>query len=644
MSTVMQSTTNTPFVPDMGPHGSVPPREYAPLRTIADIEAYEKVPLHQRITRWDFALNLLDGCRNEPAKPALLTTHNGQVDGPLLTWSFAELEQYSTQVANLLRASGIGPEDAFAIVSPTVPALYATLIGGFLAARPFPINWMLDAHSLGDLIKRSGAKAVVALGPTPGFAIWENVSAALAAMDNPPPLFTLHDPFAPAHPQDLLTAAAAYPKDKLTFTRETAQQHTVGAYVHSGGTTGNPKIVKITHGGMVYRQWCSNVMLAFTPDDVILSDTPLFHIGGLLIRGLVPTADGETTIIPSMHGARDKTYIANYWRYVERFGITQISGVPTTLSVLAKNPPTTENISSLRPYFATGSTAMAPAVQDRIGEITGARALQSYGLTENTSHVAVDPRDGDMKRGYSGLRVPYITVRIAKMGEGGTVERECEPGENGMVLVKGPSVAGGYLDPKQDKGAFLPDGFFVTGDLGSLDTDGYIRISGRQKDLIIRSGHNIEPGLIEDALLQSPWVAQCAAVGKPDTHAGELPIAYVELHAGAKVTVEELLAYAAERIPERPAVPKEIFILDKLPLTAVGKPLKHLLQVDAANRVFNAALQPVPGDWSVDVVNTGGSGLKVTATLRGATPGARAKAEEILSAFSVPYAIEEQAA
>ena len=85
---------------------------------------------------------------------------------------------------------------------------------------------------------------------------------------------------------------------------------------------------------------------------MVLSDTPLFHIGGLLVRGLVSTADGHTTVVPSMHGARDKRYIANYWRYVERFGVTQISGVPTTLSVLAKNPPTTENIASLRPYFA----------------------------------------------------------------------------------------------------------------------------------------------------------------------------------------------------------------------------------------------------------------------------------------------------
>ncbi|MBC7579088.1 MAG: AMP-binding protein [Tardiphaga sp.] len=620
---------------------SGPRRHYPMLRTAADVIAIERVPLEQRITQWDFALSLLDGCRIDPHRAALQITHNGQIDGPLITWSFQDLEHRALQIANLLRAGGLGKDDVVAIVSPTVPALFPLLIGGLLAVRPFPINWMLNAQALRDLIESAGAKAVVALGPTPGFSIWENVSAALAGMTAPPQLFSLHDPFAPAHANDLIEAAAAHPHDRLAFPRQTAERDSVACYVHSGGTTGHPKIVRLLHGGLVYRQWAANLCLGFTPDDVVLSDTPLFHIGGLLVRGLVSTADGHTTVIPSMHGARDKAYIASYWRYVERFCITQISGVPTSLSVLAKNPPTTEDISSLRPYFATGSTAMAPSVQKRIAEITGARALQTYGLTENTSHATVDPRDGEQRRGYSGIRVAYMKLRIVKMASDGTVERDCAPGEDGMVLVGGPGVAGGYLDPAQNRGTFLPDGFFVTGDLGQMDADGYLRISGRQKDMIIRSGHNIEPGLIEDALLQSPAVAQAAAIGKPDQYAGELPIAYVELHPGAKITAEELLRFATDRIPERPAVPKEIIFLDKLPLTAVGKPVKHLLQSDAAQRVFNEALRELSGRWRLDVVHTGGA-LKTTFVMLGAQPGLRERAEEILSSFSTAYSIRQE--
>jgi fatty-acyl-CoA synthase len=640
MSISAQETPPATQLPEIGPMGSVPGRYYPPLATIADVEAIERIPLEQRITRWDFALNLLDGCRHDPRRAALHVTDNGNLDGEVLTWSFADLECHSIQVANLLHASGIGLDDTVAIVSPTVPALFATLIGGLLAARPFLINWMLDAQALNDLILRSDAKAVIALGSTSGFAIWDNVSTALAAIPNPPKLFSLHDPFGAPHEDDLLTAAAPYLQDRLTFPRETTKRDTIACYTHSGGTTGHPKIVKVTHGGMVYRQWAVNQCLAFTPDDVILSDTPLFHIGGLLVRGLVSTADGHTTVVPSMHGARDKTYMANYWRYIEHFGITQISGVPTTLAVLAQNPPKGEDISSLRPYFATGSTAMAPNLQARILEITGARTLQSYGLTENTSHVAVDPRDGEFRRGCSGLRMPYTTVRIVNLGKDGTLLGECSPDEIGMVCVRGPGVAGGYLDPKQDSGVFLPDGFLVTGDLGSVDRDGYLRISGRQKDIIIRSGHNIEPGVIEDALMQAPEVALVAAIGKPDAHAGELPIAYVELRPGAKVEAEDLIRFAAQHIPERPAVPKEIIFVEKLPLTAVGKPMKHVLQVDAAKRVFTDVLQVLPCPWDLDVANTGGSGLKLTVRMPNANAEARQQAESLLCVFSVPYVIE----
>lgn len=638
---MLNSTDAVNVAPSGWSADSIPADRYAPLRNMADILAIESVPLEQRISRWDFALNLLEACRHRPDRAALHVTNQGDIDGDLITWSFTDLERRSLQIANLLRASGVEAADTVAIVSPTVPEFFAALIGGMLAARPFPINWMLDSHALSDLLQRTQAKVVIALGPTPDFPIFENVTTALATMSPRPRLLTVHDPFGGPHEDDLSMAAAAHTHDRLEFIRPTAQRADIACYVHSGGTTGHPKIVKILHGGLVYRQWAASNGLAFTPDDVVLSDTPLFHIGGLLVRGLVSTANGHTAVLPSMHGARDKRYLANYWRYVERFGITQISGVPTTLSVLAKNPPTHENISSLRPYFATGSAAIPPAIQERIVQITGARTLQSYGLTENTSHATLDPRDGEIRHGCSGIRVPYMKLRIVDLDANGNILRECAANEIGMILVGGPGVAGGYLDPEHDRGAFLPDGYFVTGDLGSLDADGYIRISGRQKDLIIRGGHNIEPGLIENALLSSPWVAVAAAVGKPDSHAGELPIAYVELHPNAQVSAEALLRYVAERIPERPAVPKEIIFLDKLPLTSVGKPLKHVLRQDAAKRVFTTALQDVPGNWELQVNEGGGNSLRITLRLKNPPPEARARAEEIFSAYTIPFSIEE---
>jgi fatty-acyl-CoA synthase len=608
---------------------------YPPLRHLADVQEIEKTPLEDRIPRWDFALNLLEGCRIAPQRAALHATCNGDLDGPLITWTFAQLEQHSVQVANFLRARGVGADDAVAIISPTVPGLFAAMMGTLLAAKPFPINWMLEAAPLRDLLIQAKVVAVIALGPTEGFEVWDKVTQAVQGMSEPVPIYTLHDPFGDPHPNDLLGQAQALAPE-LSFDRPVAQRQDVACYVHSGGTTGHPKIVRILHGGMVFRQWAANRGLAFTPDDVVLSDTPLFHIGGLLVRGLVSTADGHTTIIPSMHGARDKRYIANYWRYVEKFGITQISGVPTTLAVLAKNPPTTENISSLRPYFATGSTAIAPSIQERIHHITGARALQSYGLTENTSHATLDPRDGDMRSGCSGFRVPYVKIRICEMDAQGRIVRDCKAHEIGMVVLGGPGIAGGYLNPSQNEGVFLPGGWLVTGDLGSLDEEGYIRISGRQKDLIIRSGHNIEPRIIEEALLHCPAVALAAAVGKPDAHAGELPVAYVQLHPGAHASQEELLEVAKTHIHERPAVPKEIIVLDQLPLTAVGKPQKHLLQLDAARRTFSEVFQGVAGDWRMDVEISGG-GLLLKMSVPAEQTQSRREIEQILSGFAIRH-------
>lgn len=613
---------------------------YPLLRDLADIERIEQTPLEARINRWDFALNLLDGCAIAPQRAAFHVTHNGQVDGALITWTFAELKQHAIRIANLLRARGVGADDAVAIVSPTVPALFATMMGGLLAARPFPINWMLEVEPLRDLLRQSAARAVVALGPTPGFEVWSKVSAAVAGLERPIDVLTLHDPFGPVHDNDVLTLAAQHDGQALAFERATAQRSSVACYVHSGGTTGHPKIVRVLHGGMVYRQWAANQGLAFTRSDVVLSDTPLFHIGGLLVRGLVSTADGHTCVIPSMHGARDKTYIANYWRYIEKFGVTQISGVPTTLSVLAKNPPTTENIKSLRPFFATGSAAIAPSIQQRIEQITGARTLQSYGLTENTSHATLDPRDGEFRAGCSGIRVPYMKVRICEMDDAGRIVRDCARDEVGMVVLGGPGIAGGYLDPSQNQGVFLADGWLVTGDLGSLDAQGFIRISGRKKDLIIRGGHNIEPRVIEEALLHAPAVALAAAVGRPDAHAGELPVAYVQLHPGASVTAEELIAVAAAHIPERVAVPKEVIIMEQLPLTAVGKPQKNLLQQDAARRALEQSLGALSGHWQLDVASEGG-GLLLTVTVAPGQALLREQVQQILAGYALRSRVVE---
>jgi len=361
-------------------------------------------------------------------------------------------------------------------------------------------------------------------------------------------------------------------------------------------------------------------------------------------------ASGASLVVPSLMGARDRRYIANYWKFIARFGITRLSGVPTTFSVLAKSPPQGEDLSSLKGNFVTGSTALPTSVRREFERVSGVRVLNSYGLTENTASVAIELRDGQPREGSSGIPVPYTRVRIKRLGDAGTTSEVCGPDQTGMIQVSGPGVALGYVNDKHTQASRTPDGWLITGDLGRIDTDGSLFVTGRSKDIIIRGGHNIDPGLIEDALLQSPEVLLAAAVGKPDAHAGELPVVYVQLVAGSPVTEADLLAHARARIQERAAIPKEIFVVDKIPLTDAGKPAKVVLRHDAAERTFRAVLSQIPG------LSGGGHRLEVTAgphplhgtlvTIALAIPPSLhatrlvAEIEELMSRYSLAFVVK----
>jgi fatty-acyl-CoA synthase len=159
--------------------------------------------------------------------------------------------------------------------------------------------------------------------------------------------------------------------------------------------------------------------------------------------------------------------------------------------------------------------------------------------------------------------------------------------------VRGPNVAAGYTDPARNAGVFRDDGWLITGDLGFLDEAGLIHITGRAKDIIVRGAHNIDPAVIEEIAAEHPAVVLCAAVGEPDAYAGELPLLFVTLKPGASLTEAEMLDFLAERIHERPALPKAVVVLDAMPATGVGKIYKPALRAMAVERRFGAVLAPL---------------------------------------------------
>ena len=615
---------------------------YAPLRTLQDVEALERVPLGERVFSWNLNDWIARGCARDREKIAIRYVADGDPASESVCIRYGELQSRSNQAANLFHSLGVSSNDVVMFVLPTLPQLYVVMLGAAACGIACGVNWMLKPEQLAELIRSTKAKVVVTLGPTPGYEIWENVQAIRADVAACVHILTVPGPGGAVMPEtDFDTLAGREPGERLRFERK-VEGDDIAAYVHSGGTTGSPKLVKLTHRGFAYKCWANALVMAHTADDVIFSDYPMFHIAGIFGRGYFAIAHGMSIVIPSPLGARDKRFIENYWKFVDRFGITIFSGVPTTLAQLAKSGPKGEALATLRDYACTGSTAFPAEVARQIESLIGVRVLLTYGATEYTQNVTQAPRDGDPKFGSPGIRLPYTQVKAVEL-DGDRIKRECGVDEIGVVVVKGPSVTPGYLDPKYNEGVFTRDGWFNSGDLGRFDADGYLWLTGRAKDVIIRGGHNIDPAVIEETLLKHSEVMLAAAVSKPDAYAGELPIAYVQLVPNARARADDIREFAQRHIPERAAAPKEVIIVERMPLTDVQKPAKLELRRDAACRAFREVLADIAdGKVAVDMAADPVKGNMAVISVTG-TPDAQrdveGKIHERMKGFAVPYAI-----
>jgi len=610
-----------------------------PIRNVADIEAIEQVPLDARIFSWNLNDWIDRGLRRDPEKVALTYIADGDPDSPPVQLTYGEIDARATQIANLLQSCGLQPDDVVLLVLPTLPQLYTALVGALRRATPCCVNWMLKSAQLVELARVTRAKAIVCLGPTPGYEIYDNVQGI--RHDIEARILTVPGPGGERLPDSDIDTLAAQQPERLAF-RSAARADDIAMLAHSGGTTGSPKLVQLRHRGLSYKCWANALVMGHTPDDVMFADYPMFHIAGLFGRGLLPLAHGMRIVIPSPLGASDKRFIANYWRFAEKFRISYFSGVPTTLATLAKQPPCGEDLRSLRPYMTTGSTAMPAAIGCAIADMIGVRVLMSYGATEFTQNITQAPRDGDPKYGSAGLRLPYTQVKAVKLDAQGEILRDCAVDEVGMVVVKGPSVTPGYLDPRHNDGLFTRDGWIKNGDLGRIDADGFLWITGRAKDVIIRGGHNIDPSVIEETLQKHPEVLLAAAVGKPDAYAGELPMAYVQLVKDATATPDELSRFVLDAIPERAAAPKEIVILERMPLTNIGKPAKPHLRRDAARRTLRTVLTAAVGAGiEVDVIPDEAAGTRAVLMLeKRASIDVERRIRAVMAAYPLAYTIE----
>jgi fatty-acyl-CoA synthase len=313
----------------------------------------------------------------------------------------------------------------------------------------------------------------------------------------------------------------------------------------------------------------------------VFAGLPLFHVNGAMVTGLASLYMGAHVLLGTPQGFRGPGVIGRFWEIVDHYRVAMFSAVPTLLSSLLLAPREGRDLSSLR-FVICGAAPLSPELIGQFEAATGTAIAEGYGLTEATCTVSLNPLTAARRAGSVGFPIPFQKVRIAKLAADGEWLGDAATGETGQVMLAGPNVFQGYVLEHQNTGVFLLDEagerWLNTGDLGALDEDGRLWLRGRSKDIIIRGGHNIDPAVIEDAFYAHPDVVLAAAIGRPDEHAGEVPVAYVQLKPGATVSAEALAEFAQTRIAERAARPRFVRVIDAMPLTAVGKVFKPALR------------------------------------------------------------------
>jgi fatty-acyl-CoA synthase len=560
-----------------------------PARSIDDIRRLEQTPLDEAVTVRSTYEVFRNSAQAFGEKTALTFLRSGDPADTPIRWSYADLLRGIHQTANLLHRLGVGAGDAVAVLLPGCLEYHLALWGGEAAAIVQPLNPMLGDEKLVSLMRTAGAKALIAYGSDAECGIWSKamrIRAELPALKTVLRVAPHDEPAAagvalPPGVLDFAAERARQPDDRLVSGRAIAPQD-IAAYFHTGGTTGAPKLARHSHGAQVFTAWANVMLSGLSSTDVVINGYPLFHVAGVLPGSLAALSAGMETVIPTASLLRNREVIRNYWRLVEKYRPTSLTAVPTVLAALAEVPLAGADISSIR-YCRTGAAPLPPELAERFEKLFGVHVHESFGMTEMAGISTITPPGVVGPAGCVGFPLPYARMRIVALGPDSTAtDRDLPPGEAGMVLFKSPNVFSGFLDPKDDAQAFTADGWLVTGDVGWLDDQGRLNLSGRSKDLIIRGGHNIDPKVIEDALAAHPAVQFCAAVGAPDAYAGELPVAFVTLRPGASVTEAELVAFAAERVDEAPARPKRVTIIGTMPMTNVGKIYKPELRELAA--------------------------------------------------------------
>ena len=472
--------------------------------------------------------------------------------------SYAQLREAAGRMSTLLAAAGVEPGDRVGIMLPNVPAFPIAFYGALAAgAIVVPMNPLLKSREVSYYLSDSGAKVLLAWHTAAG-------EAAKGAADAGAQVIA-------AETADLAGPLAGHAAAAGTSGRGGEDDAVI---LYTSGTTGKPKGAQLTHAGLTRNaELTARTLLENSPDDVVMGCLPLFHVFGLTC-GLNATvaAAGTLTLLPRFDGAKALEII-------QRDAVTIFEGVPTMYAAMLHYPEADPAKAATLRVCISGGASLPVEVLRGFEEKFGCVILEGYGLSE-TSPVASFNLPGRVRKPGS-IGVPVEGVQMRLVDEAGQTVPD---GEIGEIAIRGHNVMKGYWGkPEATAEAMTGEGeagggWFRTGDMARVDSDGYYYIVDRKKDLIIRGGYNVYPREIEEVLHEHPAVAEVAVIGMPHPELGEEVGAAVALKPDASATPEELRAFARDKVAAY-KYPRRVWLVDALPKGPTGKILRREVQI-----------------------------------------------------------------
>jgi long-chain acyl-CoA synthetase len=486
---------------------------------------------------------LTDAVARDPEHPAV------KLDDVVL--DYGTLDAAAQRAAGLLRSKGVAPGDRVGMQLPNVPYFPIVFFGALrLGAVVVPMNPLLKAKEVAYHLSDSGAKLIVA---------WHGFEeAARNGADDAGVECVIAEP---GEFEKLL--GAAEPVEEVTDRADDDP----AVIIYTSGTTGTPKGATLMQSNIMSGAEVARDLVDGGPDDVTVATLPLFHVFGMnSVMNATFLGGGTMTLIPRFEPGKALEVI-------ERDKATTFAGVPTMYAAMLNHPDREKHDVTSLTLCVSGGAAMPVEVLRGFDEAFGAKVLEGYGLSETTGMGSFNLPDRERKPGSIGLPVGGTEMKCVDDDES-----EVPQGEPGEVVMRGPFVMKGYWGRDDATEDVMKGGWFHTGDIATVDDEGYFFIVDRKKDLIIRGGYNVYPREIEEAFYEHPAVREVAVIGVPHDQLGEEVAAVIALKDGAEATPDELKDFMKQRVAAY-KYPRSVAIVDELPKGPTGKILKREIEL-----------------------------------------------------------------